>query len=135
LSSENRPKISKRLRRLVESPICPAEDVKKYTSELKQLLEEVTDNRRVRLTSKFFKALSDETRIRILSLLKIREMCVCELMVALNLTQPATSHHLGILENVNLVQGRREGRWVFYRLTNPEVIPILEEGERISSIS
>ena len=49
-----------------------------------------------------------------LALLSIREMCVCELITALSLTQPTTSHHLKILEDADLVQSRKEGKWVFY---------------------
>ncbi|MGQ9543822.1 MAG: ArsR/SmtB family transcription factor [Candidatus Bathyarchaeia archaeon] len=48
------------------------------------------------------------------------------------LTQPTTSRHLGILERVGLVSSRHEGRWVFYRLTNPRVKTILEEGAGIA---
>ena len=72
--------------------------------------------------SRFFKALADGIRLRILSLLVTREMCVCEVMVALDLTQPTASHHLGILENVGLVKHRKEGKWVFYRLSDPSQI-------------
>ena len=70
----------------------------------------------VKTQSRLFKALGDTTRLKIMMLLDIREMCVCEIMVALNLTQPTASHHLGILEAVDLVKDRREGKWVFYSL-------------------
>jgi len=66
--------------------------------------------------------LADETRLRILKLLGIREMCVCEVMVALGLTQPTASHHLGILENAGLVKDRKEGKWVFYSIANSKLI-------------
>jgi ArsR family transcriptional regulator len=72
--------------------------------------------------SRFFKALGDNNRLRILALLGVREMCVCEVMIALGLTQPTASHHLRILENAGLVSSRREGKWVFYRLTDAELI-------------
>jgi ArsR family transcriptional regulator len=66
--------------------------------------------------------LADETRLRILKLLEVREMCVCEVMVTLGLTQPTASHHLGILENAGLVRDRKEGKWVFYRIADPKFI-------------
>jgi ArsR family transcriptional regulator len=72
--------------------------------------------------SKVFKALADENRLRILSLLAAREMCVCEVMVALDLTQPTASHHLRILENVGLVKDKKKGKWVFYRVSNQELV-------------
>lgn len=117
-----RPKVSKRLNRLIRSGICPAEDASKYAEELKQLAEEIADKKSARERSKFFKALADETRLRILKLLETREMCVCEVMVALELTQPTASHHLGILENAGLISSRKEGRWVFYSLTDPKLL-------------
>jgi predicted transcriptional regulator len=113
---EQKPKISKRLERLVKSGICPAEDVSKYASELRQLVREMADEDIVKGQGRFFKALADTTRLKILMLLNVREMCVCEIMVSLDLTQPTASHHLGILETVGLVKDRREGKWVFYSL-------------------
>jgi len=77
--------------------------------------------------SGFFKALADENRVRILKLLKLREMCVCEIMVALNLTQPTASHHLGILEKEGVVEKRKEGRWVFYAIADLEIIEGMEK--------
>lgn len=115
-------KVSKRLERLVQSGICPAEDVSKYATELKELVIEATDEDEVKRQSRLFKALSDTTRLKILKLLDIREMCVCEIMVALGLTQPTTSHHLRILEAVGLVKDRREGKWVFYSLKNKRMV-------------
>lgn len=116
VTSKLKLKVSRRLERLVESGICPAEDVSKYAGDLKELVSEITDEDEIRRLSHMFKALSDKTRLKILKLLDIREMCVCEIMVALNLTQPTASHHLGILEAAGLVKDRREGKWVFYSL-------------------
>ena len=65
---------------------------------------------------KIFKALSDETRIRLLKLLQQRELCVCELMQALDMTQSRVSRNLGILKNAGLVKDRRDGLWVHYSL-------------------
>ena len=79
---------------------------------------------------KIFKALCDETRIRLLKLLQERELCVCEIIQALNMTQPRVSRNLGILKNVGLVKDRREGLWVHYSLDldsfNQYSGPILE---------
>ena len=89
------------------------------TDELKALAEKNVSNEGAVRKAKFFKALADTTRLRILGLLEVREMCVCEVMVALDLTQPTASHHLRILENVGLVKDRKEGKWVFYALNDP----------------
>ena len=63
---------------------------------------------------KVFKALSDETRIRILKVLLERECCVCEVMQALNISQSRASRNLGILEGVGFIKSRREGPWIVY---------------------
>ena len=123
---EQKPKISKRLERLVKSGIYPAEDVSKYSSELRQLIHEISDENTIETQSRVFRALADETRLKILMLLDIREMCVCEIMVALDLTQPTASHHLGILEAVGLVKDRREGKWVFYGVKDKRAIKLVK---------
>ena len=64
-----------------------------------------------------FDILADATRRRILALLIARgELCVCELMAALDETQPKVSRHLGVMKEVALVLARREGTWMHYRL-------------------
>ncbi len=63
-----------------------------------------------------FKALSDDTRLRILGLLLEGELCVCELMAILGLPQSTISRHLAYLKHSGLVDDRREGVWMHYRL-------------------
>jgi ArsR family transcriptional regulator len=70
----------------------------------------------VRPFSRLFKALSDETRLRIVALLSHGELCVCHLEDALDLSQPKVSRHLAILRMAGVVDHRREGTWVYYRL-------------------
>ena len=111
--------IDRRLKRLAESGICSCEKASEYAGELKELAEKNIGKESALRKGKFFKALADTTRLRILGLLAVREMCVCEVMVALDLTQPTASHHLRILENVGLVKDRKEGKWVFYSLHDP----------------
>jgi ArsR family transcriptional regulator len=115
-------KTDKRLKRLTESGICSSGDTSKYADGLKRLANKTMSSELAEKKSKVFKALADETRLRILSLLTAREMCVCEVMVALNLTQPTASHHLRILENVGLVKDKKRGKWVFYNTSNPELL-------------
>ena len=63
-----------------------------------------------------FKALGDEKRLRILSLLRQGERCACVLLEDLNLSQPTLSHHMKILCDARLVTGRKEVKWVYYSL-------------------
>jgi len=60
------------------------------------------------------KALSDETRLRILRVLMERECCVCEIMQALNISQSRSSRNLGILENAGYVKSKRDGLWIVH---------------------
>lgn len=99
----------------------------KCVKELKQLVNDRVNEDLIRQRSRFLKALSDSTRLKIIELLNVREMCVCEIMAALDLTQPTASHHLNLLENAGLLNDRREGKWVFYSLANPEIPKILEK--------
>lgn len=62
----------------------------------------------------FFKLLSDETRIRILMLLSARELCVCQLMGILGISQPLISRNLSLLSQAGLLKERRDGKLVFY---------------------
>ena len=60
------------------------------------------------------KALSDETRLRILNVLLERECCVCEVMQALDISQSRASRNLGILEDAGFLTARRDGTWIVY---------------------
>jgi len=60
--------------------------------------------------------IADENRLRILKLLTRHEMCVCDIMAELGLSQPLASHHLGVLRQAGLVCDRREAQWVYYSI-------------------
>jgi ArsR family transcriptional regulator len=115
-----------RVKRLVESGLCPAKNASKYVKALQNLTNKM-DSDALKMQSKIFKALSDTSRLKILALLRIRDMCVCEIMVALNMTQPVASHHLGILENIGIVEYRRKGKWIFYSVSKPDFVDFLDE--------
>ncbi len=62
------------------------------------------------------KALADGNRTKIIKMLAIKEMCVCEIQASLEMAQPSVSKHLKILEEASLVESRKDGMWVNYRL-------------------
>ena len=66
--------------------------------------------------SSFFQALADGTRLRILGLLLAGEVCVCDIHETLRIPQPKASRHLAYLRRAGLVEARREGLWMHYRL-------------------
>lgn len=64
----------------------------------------------------FFRAMGEDTRVKIITMLLEEEMCICELIDELKLSQPAVSHHMKILKQAELVNDRREGKWTFYSI-------------------
>jgi DNA-binding transcriptional ArsR family regulator len=112
----------KRLERLICSGLVSPKDQEEYAAELKKLAAGLGNPDLIERRARLLKALADGTRLKMLGLLSVREMCVCELTVALDLTQPTASHHLNILKNVGLITDRKEGKWIFYKVAKPDVI-------------
>jgi ArsR family transcriptional regulator len=69
-----------------------------------------------------FKALADDTRVRVLKLLSRGELCVCEIAAALEMEQPRLSFHLRILKEAGIVVDRRQERWILYRLNDADML-------------
>ena len=67
-----------------------------------------------------FKALSDETRLRVIKLLENGELCVCDIFTALEMSQPKVSFHLNVLKEAGFLKDRRQGRWTHYRLDDSD---------------
>ena len=85
-----------------------------------------------------FKALSDETRLRILKLLEKGELCVCDIVAALDIIQPKVSFHLSILKEAGLIKDRKQGKWVHYKIDDSDFFRrflLLSALERISEES
>ncbi|MFH7027384.1 MAG: ArsR/SmtB family transcription factor [Heteroscytonema crispum UTEX LB 1556] len=73
-----------------------------------------------------FHALSEPLRIKVLELLRQRELCVCDLCDALEVSQSKLSFHLKTLKEADLVHSRQEGRWIYYSLNIPQ-FAVLEQ--------
>lgn len=78
--------------------------------------------------SELFKALADPTRIRIISILAHTEMCVGDLCIALEMSQPAVSYQLRILRTLRIVRARKDGKHVFYTLDDEHVYQLYHQG-------
>ena len=85
-------------------------------------------------TAEVFKAFCDENRIRILEMLQTGEKCGCKLLEELNVTQPTLSHHMKILCDSGIVEGRKEGKWTHYKISNDGRNNALKLLEEITSI-
>jgi ArsR family transcriptional regulator len=68
-----------------------------------------------------FKALSDETRLRIIKLLEQGELCVCDITAALDIVQPKVSFHLRALKEAGLIKDRKQGKWIHYSLSEKDL--------------
>jgi len=78
--------------------------------------------------SEIFKALGDPTRLRIFMALSQEELCVCDLVEVLEMTQSAVSHQLRALRDLRLVKFRKEGKNVFYSLDDEHIINLFAQG-------
>lgn len=76
---------------------------------------------------KVFKALSDKNRLRIMKMLEVRPMCVCEITAVLGLAPSTVSKHLSLLNEAELIEDRKEGKWVNYALASKSRIPFVLE--------
>ena len=80
-----------------------------------------------------FKALSDENRIRILEMLRGGEKCACKLLEELNISQPTLSHHMKILCDAGIVNGRKDGKWTHYSMCYEGVLKVRSFMETVLS--
>jgi DNA-binding transcriptional ArsR family regulator len=102
--------------------ICVHEDIVKEVQKNMPSEEALID------LADFFKVFGDTTRIRILYVLFQSEMCVCDISNLLNMTQSAISHQLRTLKQLQLVKYRREGKTVFYSLSDDHIKIIINQG-------
>lgn len=82
----------------------------------------------VRKLSEIFKALGDETRIKLLHALSQEELCVCDLSKVVEMSQSLVSHQLRVLRNLRLVKYRKEGKMVYYSLDDEHIINLFTQG-------
>ena len=79
-----------------------------------------------------FKVLSDENRFRILMMLRIKPMCVCEILAVLDIANSTLSSHLKILKNNGFIRQHKDGRWIEYSVSDtPHIMKILEMAETL----
>jgi DNA-binding transcriptional ArsR family regulator len=99
-----------------------------HEAQVRAALAHLLDDEEASGLAEMFRALSDPTRVRIVSLLAQAELCVCDLAAALGMEQSAVSHQLRTLRDMRLVRWRREGRQVFYTLDDEHVADLFWRG-------
>jgi ArsR family transcriptional regulator, lead/cadmium/zinc/bismuth-responsive transcriptional repressor len=78
--------------------------------------------------SEFFKGFTDPARLKILTALSHSEMCVCDLVELLQMSQPAVSHHLKLLKSARIIKYKKDGKFVYYSLDDNHISGILSFG-------
>lgn len=104
----------------------------KSNDEMENILQQtekqfsiLMDNDELETTSNFFNGLADETRLKILSLLWMSDLCMCEIVAALNTATSTISHHLKIMEKGGVISARREGKFTIYRVNKDQLTSII----------
>ncbi len=109
-----------------ELPSC--ELIHAHPTEIETIRNKMPDDDTLIDLAELFKVFGDSTRIKILSALSEKELCVCDLSTAVGMSSSAVSHQLKILKNAELVSFRRDGKTVFYFLADDHVNTILKQG-------
>ena len=91
-------------------------DVHEYIKDLEKSRDEILSRKDFKEEVISHKARGQETRFLIHNLIKKKEMCICELSVVLDLTQPTISHHVKILEQAGLIEGVKSGKFIHYQI-------------------
>lgn len=99
-----------------------------HTEQVSRWKDDMPDEDTLYDLADLYKIFGDSTRIKIMYLLLRSEMCVCDIADVLNMNQSAISHQLRVLKQNKLVKNRREGKSVFYSLTDDHVMAILSQG-------
>jgi len=109
------------LERLYENP----------EERLSSLFDLGTDDQQVDTQVTVFKALANESRVRILDALREGELCACELQVVLDAPQSTVASHLRELADAGLVKKRRQGKWTYYRIGDTAALQLLDIADAI----
>jgi ArsR family transcriptional regulator len=99
-----------------------------HEETIRQVRSGLSGDEQLKRTAEMFKAVSDPTRLKIINALILSEMCVCDIAALMDMTQPAVSHHLKLLRELQLVKHRRDGKIVYYELDDEHVRNVFYQG-------
>jgi ArsR family transcriptional regulator len=99
-----------------------------HEDRIRQVRSGLSGDEQLKRTAEMFKAVSDPTRLKIINALILSEMCVCDIAALMDMTQPAVSHHLKILRQLQLVKYHRAGKVVYYELDDEHVRNLFYQG-------
>ncbi len=108
-----------------DPPSCDAHLV--HLEQVRQVQPAIISVDKAQQMAEFFNALADPNRLRLMSALADRELCVCDLAAVVKVSESAVSHQLRILRSQRLVKYRREGRNVYYSLADQHIVSLYQE--------
>jgi len=108
-----------------EKEICSIVVINKEKVELAR--DQLPSDNEIKRTAKFFKALGDPTRQRIVQALLIDELCVCDLAAIVNISISAISHQLRMLRELKVVKNHREGKMVYYSVVDDHIRSVITQ--------
>lgn len=120
-------KLDEKVKNEETSCIC-CEEHHIHPERIKEAITSVPDEGELSDLAELFKVFGDVTRLRILFVLFKSELCVCDIAESLDMTQSAISHQLKVLKQIKLVKARREGKSIFYSLSDNHVASIIAQG-------
>ena len=98
-----------------------------HQTQVEQAIKNIPDSVTLQSIADIFKALSEPSRLKIVTALATCELCVCDLAAVSGSSESAVSHQLRILRNLKIVRYRREGKIVFYRLDDDHVKSLISQ--------
>ncbi len=104
------------------------EDIQVHSDVVNEVTHNMPDDEMLYDLAEFFKVFADSTRIKIIYALSKSELCVCDISEILNVSQSAVSHQLRMLKQMKLVKYRREGKSIFYSLSDEHIEDIFNKG-------
>lgn len=114
--------------KLEREPVEQCDFIHVHDEVVERVNTQMPDEEKLYDLADFFKVFADSTRIKILYVLLCSEMCVCDLAQILGMSQSAISHQLRTLKQMDLVRNRREGKTIFYSLSDGHIKTILSQG-------
>lgn len=98
-----------------------------HLDTIKKVEEKLISNDEINLISNLFKVLSDFTRVKILKAIESEFLCVCDLAHVVGVTKSGISHQMKLLKKYHMVKEKKEGKMVYYKVSNPYIVKLLDD--------
>lgn len=107
--------------------IKSSEEICETCCSIEDLIKTLPSDETLEDNAAILKSLADPTRLKIIYLLKNRELCVCQILEAIDKSQSTISHHLNMMKKEGILYARKQGKWMYYKLTNDNIIRSIEK--------